>query len=124
MATCPFGADSFITCPITKCVLWWLVGSTFLWMMWNQVLMAHLKLKKATFKQALITVATLCILFCGPRMMRGYGHHHGGSSCCGGKHGKACPMDQRHDHHADEEGDEHEHGNGHEHEHAPAPATK
>jgi hypothetical protein len=76
---------------------WWLVASGLLTLTWNKVVCAFAKTKQARYWQALLLVATVCVL-CLPRhymqrrqmMHCGWGHgcchHH-----CGDEHKGKCP---------------------------------
>ncbi|MEW6055549.1 MAG: hypothetical protein AB1540_02970 [Bdellovibrionota bacterium] len=86
------------------CIAWWLVASGLLFLTWNKVVTAFTKLKPAKYWQALLLVATVCVL-CAPRYYSKYrgcgsvgscaqGKHcmHGKSDCCEGHAKKGeCP---------------------------------
>jgi len=68
-------------------LLWWFVASALLFYTWNRVIASLGNVKKATFWQALLLVATLSV-FCAPRYLsRG----HGFSGMYGGCSGSSCP---------------------------------
>jgi hypothetical protein len=80
---------------------WWFLASGLIWMTWNRVIGAVVKVKPAKYWQALILVATL-VVFAAPRfylMKAGCAHRAGcGTHCCQSKN---CP------HHSAEGGDSH-----------------
>jgi hypothetical protein len=80
--SCPFGGTCWFSC-LALCGGWLLLTSGLLFFTWNKVVCTVVSMKKVKYWQALLALATVCVLVMP--LKRGRGHHarhHSGSECC------------------------------------------